>query len=287
MRDHQGRPAGHQPPQRRQHPVTAVRVERRRGLVQHQHRGVAQHRPGDGDPLGLAAGQPSPAFADPGVVAIRQRGDELVRVRRHGRRADLLVGRVGASVGDVVADGAVDQQRLLEDDRDVPTQRGTGQVAQVVAVEEHPTGVGVEAAQDQTSKRRLARAARTDHGDHLARAQREGDVVERGDGLVGVPVADALDPDLAARSFQVHRAGSVGRHRRLGQQLDHPFSPGRGRVRRRHRAAEPADGSVETRQEGQEREQLTDTEGTARERQAPAPITASAPTSSMSSTVGE
>ena len=64
-------------------------VEARGRLVEHEHRRVGQQRAGDRDPLALAAGQPAAALAELGVVAVRQRGDELVRVGGARRRLDL------------------------------------------------------------------------------------------------------------------------------------------------------------------------------------------------------
>ena len=54
-------------------------VDRGGGVVEHQHPRVGEQRPGQGDPLPLPARQRQPAFADHGVVAVGQRGDELVR----------------------------------------------------------------------------------------------------------------------------------------------------------------------------------------------------------------
>ena len=50
------------------------------GLVQDQDRGIAEHRPRQGDPLALAAGKTVSAFADHGVVAVGQCHDELVGI---------------------------------------------------------------------------------------------------------------------------------------------------------------------------------------------------------------
>ena len=49
---------------------------------------------------------------------------------------DFLLGRVGASVGDVFADGGGEEERVLEDDADLVAEGFFGEVAEVVAVEE-------------------------------------------------------------------------------------------------------------------------------------------------------
>src|SRR6266516_5717053 len=50
---------------------------------------------GDREPLLLAAGEAVPALADDGVVAVRERRDELVQMRRPRCCFDLFLARVG------------------------------------------------------------------------------------------------------------------------------------------------------------------------------------------------
>jgi hypothetical protein len=54
-----------------------------------------------------------------GVVAVGQRGDEVVEVGGGGGRHQLSVGGVGAGVAQVVGDRGVEQEGVLEDDPDV------------------------------------------------------------------------------------------------------------------------------------------------------------------------
>ena len=72
-------------------------VERGGGLVENQNGRVLEQRPGNGDPLPLAAGKSSAPFPDDGVIAIRQIQDEVMGMRRSGRRLDL--GMSGVAVG--------------------------------------------------------------------------------------------------------------------------------------------------------------------------------------------
>src|SRR5437660_123520 len=84
-------------------------------------------------PPALACREQAAALADEGVVALRQARDELVRVRRLRGRLDLLVRRLRAAVGDVAADALVEEQRILENDAELPAQGLLLQVAQVHA----------------------------------------------------------------------------------------------------------------------------------------------------------
>ncbi len=52
--------------------------------------GLRKQRPGDRQPLPLAAGEVGPAFADDRLVALGQAGDELVEPGGAGRRDHLV-----------------------------------------------------------------------------------------------------------------------------------------------------------------------------------------------------
>jgi hypothetical protein len=82
--------------------------------------------------------------------------------------ASISAWGVGPGVGDVGADGVVEQERLLGDQGDLVAQGGQGQVAHVVAVDAHPPGADVVEARDQVQDGALAAAGRADQGDGLA-----------------------------------------------------------------------------------------------------------------------
>jgi hypothetical protein len=107
----------------------------------------------------LAAREAVAALADDRVVAVGQRGYEVVQVRGARRGNHLLLGRVGAREELVVADRGVEQERVLEDDPDVGAQRLERERAGVVAVDQHAAGGGVVEARDERGERRLPRAA--------------------------------------------------------------------------------------------------------------------------------
>ena len=101
VRDEDRRAALHQPLEPLEELRLGLRVERRRRLVQQQDRRVAEQRPGDPDPLALAAGETDALGPELRLVAVRQRDDELVSRRRPGRLVDRLGAHVRA-VGDVL-----------------------------------------------------------------------------------------------------------------------------------------------------------------------------------------
>ena len=133
VRDDDRGAARHQPAQRSEHPLPRRGVQPGGRLVEEQHRRVADHGAGDRQPLALAAGEQPAALADPGVVAVVEPRDEPVGVGGFGRRAHLRVGGVGLAPPDVLGDGAVEDEGLLQHRADVAAQIGEGQLAQVDA----------------------------------------------------------------------------------------------------------------------------------------------------------
>src|SRR6266542_4970269 len=79
-------------------------VDARGRFVQDEDGRVLQERAGDREPLLLAAGQARAAFADLGVVAIRERDDEVVDLRGPGGGLGLRVARLEPAEADVLAD---------------------------------------------------------------------------------------------------------------------------------------------------------------------------------------
>ena len=95
-----------------------------------------------------------------------------------GRGLDLLLRNMGLAVGDVVAHRVVEQHRFLRDDADLRAQRGEGDVAHIVAVDQDASGGHVEEARDQMNQRALAGAAGTDDGENFAALHFEIDVAQ-------------------------------------------------------------------------------------------------------------
>ncbi len=204
--DHRG-PAGQHGAQRGLHLPLARDVEQRRGLVEDEHGGGGQERPRERDQLALPGRQPAAALADRGVVALRQRRDEVVRSDHPGGLLHVRGGRVRAAEPDVVRDRALEQEVLLGDHDDLGPEHGVGQLPQVNPVQGDPARAGVVEPAEQPRDRRLARAGLADHGDRLPGRYVQ---VQPGQHEV-VPVAEGhrLEPHLPSG-----RARSRGQGRR-------------------------------------------------------------------------
>ena len=84
------------------------------------------------------------AFADHRVVAVRHLGDELVGVGELRGGDDFGLGRARPAIGDVLADRAAEQHRVLQHEADLAAQRRElGVVPDVDAVDQHAAGIGV------------------------------------------------------------------------------------------------------------------------------------------------
>ncbi len=118
----------------------ALGVERAGGLVEDQDARVLEQRARDRHPLLLAAGELHPALAHQRVVALREPGDELVRVGGLGGGEDLLLAGVGPGVADVVGDRVGEEHRLLGDGADLLAQPLRIELAQIASEERHPAG---------------------------------------------------------------------------------------------------------------------------------------------------
>ena len=111
--DHGAVALAHQPVERGLDRRLRLGVHGRGAVVEDQEPGVYEQRPGYGYALALSPREPDPPLADDGVVALGQRADELVGLRRPCCGFDLLLRRVRAAVGYVVAHGAREEQTKI------------------------------------------------------------------------------------------------------------------------------------------------------------------------------
>ena len=109
------------------------------------------------------------ALLDHSVVALRELVDELVGAGEPGDLDHPGARHRRIGEGDVLVDGAVEQEVLLQHDADVAPEPRRIDMGEVRPVEQHlPFARQIEAL-DELGQRRFARARRTDHADRLAR----------------------------------------------------------------------------------------------------------------------
>src|SRR5690606_24157807 len=117
----------------------ALTVEAGRRLVEDEDLRIGEDRARDGDALALSAGELHPSLADDRLVPVGKREREVVAVRDAGGGEDLIGRRIGPGEPDVLGDGAVEEEVVLEHDAEDRAVVAEAQVVEVTAVDEDPT----------------------------------------------------------------------------------------------------------------------------------------------------
>ncbi|ERJ36121.1 hypothetical protein L810_0924 [Burkholderia sp. AU4i] len=225
VREHERGPPAREPVECLLDQRFVLRVDRRQRLVEQQDRCVAQQRAGNREALALAARQHEPAFADARRITVRQRRDEIVRVGRTRGGDHVRVARVGAAEPQVVGDAAVEQRRILRDDRDHLAHLAGIERPHVAAADADRAALRIVLAQQQAHDGRFARAARPDDGDRLAFANREAQRRMRVGATPRIREADGVECDLRPQALHARRIGGRRVAPRIEQRVD--------RIRRR------------------------------------------------------
>ena len=154
-------------------------IDRGQSLVENKDRRVAQQRPRDRKPLALSTREPQAALADESGVALRQRGDEVVRIGGARRRGDLRRRRIRLAEPQIVLDRAVEQIRVLPHHGDLIARRVRIERGEVGTADAHAAGLRIVKPQQQRRDGRLTAAARADDADALAGSDIERQPTER------------------------------------------------------------------------------------------------------------
>ena len=194
-------------------------VKRGGRLVEDQDRRVLQEDARDGDALALAAGEFHAALADmrleaAAALGVFKRFDEIAGGGLADRGADFVIGGAGAAIGDVLADGAVKQGRVLRHHTDLCPEGFLRDLGDVLTVHEDAAAFGVVEAQQQVGQRRLARAGAPNEADLLAGADGERQAFDDARALAIVE-GDVLEADVALDARQGRSARRIDHGHRL------------------------------------------------------------------------
>lgn len=188
-------------------------------------RGVLEDGAGDGDALLLAAGELQAALADLRLVAVGQRFDKVMDLRRAGGFDHLFAACIGAPVGDVVIDAVVEEHRVLRNDADSGAHAGLRDIAQVLSVDLDGAGLHVIETEQQARQRRLAGTAPPHHRRGRAGRNREIDI-EQNLAIGLVAEVDMREAHFARMHRQRRGVWLVG-HFAVGlQQIEHAVHVG-------------------------------------------------------------
>lgn len=117
------------------------RIERRRRLIENDDRRVLQDRPGDADPLALTAGKPRTEWTHPGLVTEFETHDRVVNGSGSDDGLHLRIGCHRPADADVVRNGFIKQQGLLEDRGDHCGERPAVDSADILAADQDSSAV--------------------------------------------------------------------------------------------------------------------------------------------------
>ena len=112
-----------------------VGVQAAGGFVEDEYLGLFDEGSCDGHALLLSAGESDTAFADLGLVALRQGFDGAVDFGHFAGMHDLVEGGVRVGHHEVVVEGAGEEDGFLRHDAEVVAQFVGREVADVVAVD--------------------------------------------------------------------------------------------------------------------------------------------------------
>jgi hypothetical protein len=91
-------------------------IDCRGRFVEDENAWIRKQCASDRDALAFASGERLASFAHERIVPIGELKDEIVGLGRACRGDDLLAGRIGASISDILGDRAEEQKRLLKND---------------------------------------------------------------------------------------------------------------------------------------------------------------------------
>ena len=169
--DHQGGP-GEVPAQRRPQPGGCLIVQGAVGVVQHQDLRPAGQRPGDQQPLPLAAGEVGAPQLQRGVQPLGEAGDELPGLGGVHGGLYILPGEIPQK-GDVLINGPGDKALALKGDAE-PVLHGPGRlVPDVLPAHPDDAAVCVVEPQEQGDQSGLAAAGGTQNAQRLPFLQGE------------------------------------------------------------------------------------------------------------------
>src|SRR5713101_6055849 len=186
-------------------------------LIEYQDPRVRHQRTCDSDALALPAREGAAALANDRIIALGQLEDELVCAGEFGGGDHLRHRHRWIDERDVVANGMVEKDVLLQHDADLAAQP-----SDVDAVDEDTAALRHVEAVDELGERALARPGRADDADDLTGLHDEADVVQDLRPVDTVTESDVVEGDIAADRRQRRARRIVARLRRGVEDVAEP-----------------------------------------------------------------
>ncbi len=145
-----------------------LRIERAGGFVQDDDRCFGEQGAGDADALFLPAGEVAARFVDLCFVLLRQLLDKQCRAGEFGGVADLGIGCVRATVGDVLRDGGRQDDAVLQHQGHMLAKVGQLDFANVGPIKSERAAGRIIEPRQEIEHRGFAHATFADERDHFA-----------------------------------------------------------------------------------------------------------------------
>src|SRR5699024_3097241 len=142
-------------------------VERGADLVQEDDGGIFEQRPGDGHSLTLASGEHLSLLPYRGLPTLRQTRGRLIESCGGDDMAYVGIARLRTRDPDVLLDRRVEEEDILECERDQLAEGLRCDLSNVHSTDPHRSRVDVMEAGEQVQQSTLARAGGADDGDPL------------------------------------------------------------------------------------------------------------------------
>src|SRR6266581_1468459 len=226
-------------------------------FVEDEDRSIAQDGTGNGQALPLPAGEVLALLAHKGIIAIRQARDRFMDLGFFRRFYDVFDVRSRLPKGNILGDGTLKEQRVLQHHAHVVAQHVQRVEADVNPIDGDCALLNIVEARDQTDERGFAAAREADQANLLARADMQRNTLQDRH-VRHIPHDYILEGNLSLEALRT--AVGAGQERcfhfwGLIQHLLNAFGPGCRRAGERCQLGEVAHRLVEQFEEGEEQDQ--------------------------------
>ncbi len=169
-------------------------------LVENEDLGIGKNGSRDGEELTLTVTDIAARFGQHGLIALGHTIDEAVCVRHCGCLVKLVIGGVGLTIADIGFDRVRKENGVLQNDRDIVSERILCDILDILAVEKDLAGVDLVETGEQIDDGRFTRARLADDGDLLSGLDLEIEILQNG--LAGnVGEVDVTEGESAGHLF--------------------------------------------------------------------------------------
>src|SRR5712691_2725346 len=206
MRDEEGSAATQQRCQTGLHETFGLGVNAGGGFVEDEQARVGEQGPYEAEQLALAVAKQAPTLAYISIIAVGETHDKIVRPNGLCRGDDGRSAGGGVAIAQIVAYGAAEEKRFLQDNTNLPAHILLGKPADINAIDQDGTAGDVIETCHQVDQGRLPGAGRANNGQALTGWHVQGEVLQ--DGRAGLVMKrDVAKLDLPAHARQRHWKG--------------------------------------------------------------------------------